>query len=102
MNDLFLQHYILSKELEISVRKTEYFTFHLGRCIKFEDKIRLSIFIASQIAYAMFILIELKRIINIFTSLKKGSERDKKVLNIYENLSRFPVKIVTNENSNMK
>jgi len=62
MNDLFLQHYILTNELKISVRKSEYFTFHLSRCIKFEDKIRLTIFIASQIAYTTSILISLNNL----------------------------------------
>ncbi len=64
MNELLLQHYILLNELEKSSRKIEYFTFHLHRCIKLEDKIRLTTFIASQIAYKASVLIQLKDIMS--------------------------------------
>jgi hypothetical protein len=69
MNDIIVKTYVLSKELEISSRKIDYFTFHLGRCIKFEDKIRLTIFIASQIAYSTAVLIALNNLAKELNSL---------------------------------
>jgi hypothetical protein len=68
MNDLFLQHHILLIELEKSSRKIKYFEFHIHRCVKFEDKIRLTMLIASQIAYKTNVLIQLKSIMNEFIS----------------------------------
>jgi len=43
--------YIHAKEIQISSNRIEYFSHHLNRCKKLEDKIKLIAFIMIELAY---------------------------------------------------
>ena len=44
--------YIHAKEIETCSRKIEYFSYHMARCTKSEDKIKLLVMILVQVAYS--------------------------------------------------
>ncbi len=65
-NEIYLNIFIVTLEIGIAAKRIKYFTYHLDRCIKDVDKIKLTVIVTS---YAIQIPILLRQLVELRNDL---------------------------------